>query len=235
MTVTTNSSPATPPSSATRPDTATPPPAADQARVRQRRRPWLALVGAILITLFGLAGAWLATSGRDEVAVVVTTTTLTPGQPIQLSDLTTAQITRTMVDSAIPATRLDGLVGKYPIGAVPSGAILAPGAVVDRVTPVDGESIIAVGMTPTQIPAIGLRPGDSVILVMAFTSVGVPVEEGPQPGQTWEAEVVSVGSPRDDGTVTVDFTLEDAPALEAAAAAGTGSLTVVLIATVDGR
>lgn len=211
------------------------PPALSSGQVRQRRRPWLAMLGVMLIALFGLAGAWLATSGRDQVSVVVSAAPLTPGNPVTLADLATVSISDTAAGSVVPAQEMASLVGRYPIGALPAGAILAPGALTERVTPAAGESIIAVGLTPTQLPAIGLAPGDVVVLVMAYTSVGAPIEGGPTPGQTWPATVAAVGTGRDDGSVTVDFTLDSAAALQAAAAAGTGSLTVVLTSTIDGR
>ena len=211
--------------------------------VRQRPRRSLIGLGVALVAVFGLAGWWLATQGTTPQTVGVAVKPLTAGQPITADQLGTTQITGGTEAKTIDSIQLNGIPGQYPIGDVPAGAILSPDTLVTKITPEEGQSIAAVGVKPSQMPAIGLASGDKVTVVVTYGQAGDggsgQGSEAPKseiaPGTTWQATVVSVGSPSDDQTRTVDLALSDKAATELAAAAGTGRVSILVNTTVNGR
>lgn len=213
--------------------------------VRQRPRRSLIGLGVALVAVFGLAGWWLATQGATPQTVVVAVKPLTAGQPITADQLGTTQITGGTEAKTIDSIQLGGIPGQYPIGDVPAGTIISPDTLVSKITPEEGQSIAAVGVKPSQMPAIGLSSGDKVTVVVTYGQAGDGGDgsgqgsEAPKsaiaPGTTWAATVVSVGSPADDQTRTVDLALSDKAAAELAAAAGTGRVSILVNTTVNGR
>lgn len=216
--------------------------------VRQRPRRSLIGLGVALIAVFGLAGWWLATKGSAPQSVVVATKPLTAGKPITADQLGTTQITGGSGAETIDAIQLKGLVGAYPVGDVPAGTILSPETLVSKITPDEGQAIVAVGVRPSQMPAIGLSSGDKVTVVVTYGQAGEgaggtgqddAAGEGATspvaPGKSWPATVVSVGEPSDDQTRTVDVALSDKDAGDLAAATGTGRMSIVVNTTVNGR
>lgn len=203
--------------------------------VRQRRRPALILLGIALVAVFGVAGAWLATAGRDAQTVVIARQSIQAGQPITAADLGTTQVSGTITGAAtVPGSDLESLTGKYATGPIPAGSLINPGSVVDRLTPKAGTAIVGVGLKPSQLPAGGLQAGDIVTLVATVSPQGGDTNTV-KPGTTWKATVVTVGGTSDDGTSVVSFSLPGDAAVSAATAAGGGTLAVVLDQTVDGR
>lgn len=214
-----------------RPVTAAPIP----ERVKGRRRPALIGLGVALVAVFGLAGAFLATAGRDTHAVIVVAADVPAGAQIQASDLTTTNMTRTAGLRAVPAEDLDAVIGMHASGPLSAGSLLNPAMVAERLEPADGEAIIGIGLTPSQLPATGLQGGDQVTLIVTWTNQG-GLEGAPAPGESsWQATVVAVGPSNDDQTRTVDFSLSSDDARAAAAAAGLGSIAVVLDRAVAGE
>ena len=181
-------------------------------------------LGIALVALCGLGGAWLASRGVAPQTVVVAASPLQAGQPIQGGDLATTQLTGGQGLSTIPGSRLESLVGEYPVVDIPAGSLLSPAQLVDEVTPGPGRSILGVGVTAAQMPAIGLAGGDRVRLVTTHSTQGGDVE----PGQSWRATVVAVGPVSDNGSRTVDVSVDSSDAVAAASAAGGGAVAIVL-------
>lgn len=214
--------------------------------VRQRARPSLIAMGLTLFAVFGLAGYFFATKGGSPQTVVVATKPLTAGQPITADQLSTTQITGGTNAATIDSVKLNSLPGLYPVGDIPAGTILNSDGLVNKLTPLEDESIVAVGVKPSQIPSIGVVHGDKVTLVVthsqsAESSSTTPGQDAPSgdasvtPGRSWTATVISVGEPSDDQTRTVDVSLPKEAASDLAAATGTGRMSIVITHTVNGR
>lgn len=196
------------------------------AAVRQRRRPAMVGLGVALVAVFGLLGGWLATAGRDTHSVVVVRSGVPAGQQIVAEDLGTAQLDGAADVASIPADRIGTVVGTYPLGPLPEGAVLTSAMVTSSLTPAQGSSVIGVGLTPRQMPALGVAGGDTVRLVVTVNPQGSTA--GLTPGTSWDAVVVDVGPAGEDGARTVDFRVSSADAAPAVSAAGSGAVAVVL-------
>jgi len=208
---------------------ATPPTVAAAApTVRARRRPAVILLGVALIALCGLGGAWLATSGAKTSPVVVARAGLTAGQPVTESDLAITQIAGGAGVAVVPGDQARSLVGKIPVNDIPAGALIAPAQLVGALTPGPGKSIVGIPVKHGQLPSIGLRAGDQVLLVVT-ASPGAAAGSAPvKPGTSWAGVVVAVGDPADDLSRTVDVVVDQAQAIDVATAAGTNAIALIL-------
>lgn len=206
-----------------------PPPLAVPS-VRQRRNPRLAALGAVLLTVGGLAGAYLFTQGGQTESVVALKAPITAGQQITAEQVGTAQLPANTGLNSIPGADIDTIIGKYANASLPAGALLSPENVQPTLFPPAGKSVVGVALKPSQEPARGLLPGDSVRLVVTATSgaAGAAPGEGDQTGTTWAATVLTSGARSDDGTTTVDFVIDTATSTNLAAAAGAGNVAVIL-------
>lgn len=208
---------------------------------QRRRRPKLIGLGVALIVLGGLFGWWVDARGESQT-VLVATDSIQAGKPVKASQLGTTQISGGENTTTIPEIHRDDIAGQLASSNVPAGTVLNPDQFVTSVEPDDGMSIAGVPVTAAQMPALGLKPGDTVtVVVTAGQGVtngnsgggedggeGAGGEDGVQQGQTWRATVASVGEPGDDGIRTVDVTLNADAAEALATAGGSGRLAIVL-------
>lgn len=222
---------APPVSRAARPSAAPTPPVATAAK---RRRPALIGLGIALVVLCGLLGWWFTSRGAATHTVLVAASDIQAGKAVKVSQLSTTEIAGGGGASTMPAEQLQNTAGLLASSNIPEGAVLSPDMFVNKVTPDGGMSIVGVSVKPSQMPALGLRPGDTVSVVIAH-SPQASGQSGQQAdasalrtGQTWRAEVASVGEPGDDGARTIDVTLNSEAARELLAAGGSGRLAIAL-------
>lgn len=218
-------------------------PAREPDPVRQRRRPALIGIGIALLALGPLAGAYIGANTDESVSVLALSADKLAGQRLATSDLRSVSLT---ADPAqIPSIRVEDVAqvdGKLLTGNLPAGTLLTPQMVAEDPATPPGTFIVGIPVTPGQLPAAGLRPGDRVTLVVGATQ-GTTQQQAPaggedssaraliDPGRTWPAQVVNVG-PRAEqdvtGAITVDVALAPSEATDVAAAAASRTLSVVL-------
>lgn len=215
------------------------PPGAQTAQ--RRRRPKLIGLGVALIVLGGLFGWWVDAQGESQT-VLVATEPIQAGKPVKASQLGTTEISGGQNTTTIPVMHRDDIAGQMASSNVPAGTVLNPDQFVTSVEPDEGMSIAGVPVTAAQMPALGLKPGDTVTVVVTADGQGAASGAGGngeedsgssggssvQEGQTWRATVASIGEPADDGVRTVDVTLNADAAEALASAGGSGRLAIVL-------
>lgn len=192
---------------------------------RARRRPMLVAVGVGLTALGGLAAAAVAMSADDTTAVVALREDVDRGEVIEQSDLTVAHITDDPALTPLPEAELDQVVGMYAANGLTAGSMLAPDAVAGELFPGTGQSIVGVAVTPAQLPATKLRPGDVVRIV------GTPRDQDNPPSiapDAITATVVGSTTIPDQGQIVVDVTVDEADAGLLAARVATGRVAIVL-------
>ena len=142
-------------------------PAADAglAQVKHRRRPWLWALSALLIALGALLAGAVVNMVKDTVAVVVVNRDVTRGTQLTSDDLTTVDVHPDPALRTIPAAELNELVGQTAKVDLPQGSLVVPGSTGDKITPVEGQSLVGVALTPAQMPAGGLKTGQLVQLI----------------------------------------------------------------------
>lgn len=207
-------------------------PRTSQAPIRSRRRPAVIGLGAALVALFGLGGAWLATSGGQTHPVQVAASDIMAGHTLTATDLRAVN-----VEGSVDFAATDDasqLIGKVAASDIPAGVVVAP-TMLGPVVSSKGESIFGVSVKPGSYPSTGLQAGDRVRLVLAASNSGSPAAGNPTPQpagaaapSAWAASVISVGETRDDGSRTVDVATPAGSAAPPAAYAASGQLVIVL-------
>lgn len=197
--------------------------------VRPRRNLRLVALGLVLATLCALAAAYLANRAGTPVPTLVVKNDVAAGEKITRQDLGVVQLTGANgLDTLRPADA-DRLVGKRAAGPIPAGSLANPNSVVAALAPRAGDNLVGIGLKPGQMPSSGLRAGDQV---RAVVTAGGQAVSGAEPGTSWNAWVMAVGAPDQDGRRTVDLSISTADAPAVAAAAGAGTVSLILVTPV---
>lgn len=219
-------------------ETASTPAAPSGPPVRMRRSPVRMGLGAALIAVGGLGGAYLASQGGQSHEIVVLRSNVDAGEKITRADLATRSVSSSSQIPGISANNMGAVVDRYATGNLPAGTVLVPGMASSTFSPTTGQSVIGISVKTSQRPAVGLQAGQRVRLVMGSPGAGGGASAGGgQPdqlpggitvGQSWPAQIVAIGRPNDDQTVTVDVTVGTDTATQIATAASTGGVSIVL-------
>ena len=183
-----------------------------------------------MIARGGIGGGWLATRGQDTHPVTIAASAMPAGHTITQTDLRTVQVAGDIPFAATADSAQ--LVGKVTTGSIASGTVIADSMAAAVPDFSKGESIVGVPLKAGQYPSVGLRVGDSVILVLGAAAQGADPAK-PTTAASWLGHVAAVSEPTEDGVRVVDVVV---PAAQApAAAAATTSGTVVLVLTGRGK
>lgn len=187
-----------------------------------RRRPVLLVLAIALIASGGLLGVWLWTLASAGVEVVVVRASVARGEQIEAAHL---GVVRVGVDPSlrtVAGAELAGLLGLRARVELSAGALLAPGQVADTVVPGTGESLVAIPLPASLVPAEPMLAGDAVRLVPTKDVSTSPTEQT----EPIAARVHRVTGR--DTEVVVDILLDSARAPVVAALAASGNITIVL-------
>ncbi|GAA2910505.1 flagellar protein FlgA [Actinoplanes cyaneus] len=191
--------------------------AAAPARMPRRRRPGLLAAGAVITVVAILGGYSYARTAGDAVPVLAVANTVTAGHQITAADLKTVQVNRGSGLEPIPADQQSSVVGKYAAVELLGGTLLTGGQVADTTVPGTGKQLVGLELTPGQLPARALRPGEAVQLVITSDPRNVTVDaKGGDAAQalprplTLPATVAGVGERAADGNVVVDVEVAEA-------------------------
>lgn len=190
------------------------------------RRKGLLGIGVAIIAVAGIAGAWLFTTTTDTRAVLAMAQTVSRGEVISESDLTSANISVDPALNPVAAENADQVIGFRAVTDLPAGGIVTTDSVTDQIPPASGEELVGIAVTPRQLPNEPLLPGDSVRIVDTPREQDDPPETEPQ---STVATVVSVSGLDDTGHVVVDVTVSSGQAAMLAARAATGRIDLVLL------
>lgn len=192
--------------------------------VKPRRNMRLVLLGIALAVIFALLAVWAVNRAGAARSVVVVSKDVEAGDQIAASDLSTTQVRGGESLSTVPADHLESIVGMRASHPMPAGTLVNDEAFQRRVTPRSGEVLVPVQVKTGQYPASGLESGDSVRVVV--TGGGQSLE-GLEPGSAFNGVVLSVGELDESGAMTVDVSISSKYATSAAAAAGTGRISIL--------
>lgn len=192
---------------------------------RTRRRSGVLAAGVALVVVGALGAAYLTQVVGDTAPVVAVARDVQPGEVIERTDLTIADISTDPALNPVPASRLDELVGQRAAIALTTGSLLTDAAVTEQVLPAAGQSLVGVALQSAQLPAEPLQPGDRVRIVDTPASQAEPPAATPQ---TIPAVVVSAAAPDDSGLRIVNVTVPSGQAADLAARVATGRIALIL-------
>ena len=190
-----------------------------------RRKPVVVAAAVIVIALGALLAAYLTTVVGDTRPVVAVRNDIARGQTISQADLVVVQITPDPALKTVPSSELASLVGKHASVDLPAGGLVTTNAVTDALIPAPGQSLVGVALTPAQLPAEPLLPGEKVRIINTPRQQDEPPTR--QPGSV-PATVVGTHPIGDQGQVVVDVTVPQDAAGKLAAAIATGRVALVV-------
>lgn len=190
-----------------------------------RRRPLLWAIGIALIALGGIGAAYVTTTVGDTSSVLALRSDVNRGQTIEASDLVAAQVPNDPALEPVPEADREQVVGQKAARDLNAGGLLTNDAFAGQIIPGPGETLVGVALTPAQMPATGIRPGDKVRII------NTPREQENLPakrGVELAATVVSVRDIPDQVMSVVDVTVSKANASRLAALVATGRVGLVV-------
>lgn len=206
-------SPAAPPATAF-----TPPP-------KLRRRPSLIAAGVVAVCLGALLAAWVWSATTDTREVLAARDTIHRGEVITAADLERVRINADPGLKPVPASAYEEVVGQRAALDIAAGGLLTTESATSGALPPEGQSIVGIALTQAQVPALRLRGGDQVRIIVTPGDNG-DAPTGSPPFTT--AEVVDTRLDEATGNTIVDVVVPHADAGVLAARAATGNVALVL-------
>ena len=167
----------------------------------RRRRSWVA-IGALLVGVSALLGAWLFTATSERMSVVVAGRNIEPGEVVDSGDMRVVEMGRSGELRAIPPSEQGLIVGRAARGPIPEGTVLntdlfaAEGDTIPA-----GMVVVGAALEPGAAPVAGLRAGDRVDVLGVEPTTATATDESATPvavvlatGSVWSVESVGSGS-----------------------------------------
>uniref|UniRef100_UPI000A515FA1 SAF domain-containing protein n=1 Tax=Sphaerimonospora mesophila TaxID=37483 RepID=UPI000A515FA1 len=196
------------------------------AQPRQRRRGWL-LFGVLVVTGGGALGYHTVNGLNDRVPVLVMAHDVSLGQQLTARDVATTMAGVDDLVATVPAGELQRVIGMRAAVDLVGGMLVQPKLLTDQLTPLSGQQLVPVAVKPSRLPARGLRPGDSILVVATSDGQGMPtIKSSAMP--RIEAIVDQVKGPDTDGLMVVDLIVSTTEGAELAARAADGQVAMVL-------
>lgn len=132
----------------------------------KRRKPSWVAIGALLVGVAGLLGAYVFSVMSDTISVTVAAHDIAPGEVLGLDDIRVVEMGRTADLRAVQAEQQDLIVGLAARGPIPAGTVLNTGLFVgaDDVVP-PGKVVVGASLPSGAVPSRSLRAGDEVGLI----------------------------------------------------------------------
>jgi len=194
---------------------------------RRVRVPELA-IGVLVLVAFALGALLWHLSTTSKSAALVLASGVSRGEVVEATDLRTAYISTD--EQLVRVTDPASVVGKVALNDLSAGTLMTPAAVADASVLEPGDGVVGLALDPGQYPALGLAPGDRVNVVRSGDAPvdpnGADVNQVLARGAT-VFEVEELASDRK----LVSIRSSEADAETVAAAAGSGALRLVLVAS----
>lgn len=197
----------------------TPPSAPRPAAVqlRARRSPKLIALGVLLVVLGGLGAAFLFTLNSDVQPVLAMAADVRRGEVIGREHLSVIEVPAGLNAEALPADRIDELVGQQALFDLPRGAFPLAHQVGEDPLP-DGEALVGLRLSHGRIPASDLPP-DTVVRLVSLLEGDTSVVSATVAARPIELE---------DGTFAVDVRVAEDSADALARLAASDLLALVV-------
>jgi SAF domain len=194
-----------------------------------RQRRWSLALLAVLVTVasaLGFVVLWMNAGGREPVLAL--RRNVTAGQTIEADDLQVVRVAADPGIEPIASSARDDIVGRPAAADLLAGTLLVPEAVGTASGLEAGQAVIAVPVSPEELPA-DLEGGDRVVLLRSSTNA--PTGDAPPAETIGDGTVVAIQ--RDDSGSTVPVSVRVAEGLlpEIAAAIQSDSITVAQAAS----
>lgn len=164
-----------------------------------KRRSMLTVVSALVVLASVAIFSGLYSSADHQVAVVMVTRAIEPGQRITAGDLGSVGVSTSGGLAPIPVADASELSGTWAKEAIPAGSLLTLADVTSARPLTGGAAVVGLALKDGQLPSGGVAPGDHVMIVLTPGAGSVLPTTGSVDG-TSEATGGAVGSGGADGT-----------------------------------
>jgi len=193
------------------------------------------LVAVLVVVLGGLMSMWAVSSYAHRDRVLVIAQNVPVGQTITAADLAGADLS---VDPRVAAFTVDQqgeVIGKVALVDLAKGTLVNPSQVGQSQQLSAGQVLVGLQLKPGQLPAVGVAPGQRVLLVATPVDTASATPAGGAPGPI-EASVAESGVPDPStGVTVVDVRVPQGAGVSLARMAAGGNVTVVVLPTGGGR
>lgn len=193
--------------------------------VKLQRRPALVVIAVAITALGCLLGAWAwgATTSTEEV--LAATHTIRRGEVIEAGDVQRIRINGDPALTPLPASAYDSVIGHRAALDISAGGLLTPDSTSTAPMPPKGQSVVGISLTPAQVPAIPMRGGDKVRIIVTPGDSGATAAGAPP---FTPAVVVDTALDETTGNTVVNVLVPYVDASVLAARAATGHVALVL-------
>ncbi len=195
------------------------------ARAKERRRPLVLALCAVLVAGGALGAAFAFTSVSDTQEVLVVNRDIARGETIEPADLSVVRVSVDQALTPISGSEKSSIEGSRAAVDLWAGTLLSEQQVTESLVPGEGESLVGISLTAAQMPSEPLYAGDSVRIV---TTPGDQGEVTDQEPVTIEATVVGVSRVEETGETVVNVSVPQEDSADLAARAATGRVALVL-------
>lgn len=155
------------------------PGASEAVALRARRSPLLVVAGLLCAALGALGGAFAWTQASRAQSVLVMNRGVERGEQLQAGDVGVVSISLAEGVATLPASGLDGLVGRHARVDLPAGSLLGPGSVGAPQLGA-GSSRVGLRLPAGRVPTTPM-PAGTRITVVEVAEAPSAVQAGPQP------------------------------------------------------
>lgn len=185
------------------------------------------MLAALIVALAAWANVVLVNRIDDRVEVLSVVRTVPAFERITDADLGVARIADDPALRPVPISERASVVGKVAAVELRPGSLVVREQVTEARPPFPGQQLVGLAVKPGQMPGGGVAPGDMVLVVIVASEQ--PGSSAVPGGDGVRAQVVRVGQPSSDGSVTVDVVVSAPNGPPLASASSAGRVALVLL------
>jgi hypothetical protein len=195
----------------------------------RQKRPGYAALAVVLIVGLAALGAYFYSQAGKKVPVVVVTTRVPVGHKIERSDLSTVQVAGNV--TAIGGANLNSVVGQTAVVELLPHTLLQRAMVTSAPALTSSAAQVGVAVSPGQIPADGLNPGDTVQVLQLQVKNSASSAAAPAPSVLAEDATVysSTSDPSRSGGTLLTLVVPKSAAGAVAAASNAGLIALIRV------
>lgn len=141
------------------------------------RRPAAAVASIAVVATCSALFALIYLHSSRLVSEIAVTHEVLQGEPIEGSDLRQADVALSGGVSGIPVSDAGQVIGRPAAVTLVAGTLLSPSDVGSAAALPSGQSVVGMDLKPGMLPASGVEPGESVLVVLTGPA-GTPVAQG---------------------------------------------------------
>ena len=212
-----------------------PPPAVRSAATPRQWKPRQVLLAVLVVVLGGLTSMWAVGSYAHRDRVLVIAQNLQVGHKITVDDLAGADLSVDPRVAAFTVEQQGEVIGKVALVDLAKGTLVNPSQVGQSQALTAGQVLVPLQLKPGQLPAVGVAPGQRVLLVATPVDTLAAAPAG-NPTDPIEATVAESGEPdASTGVTVVDVRVPQDVGASLARMAASGNVTVVVLPPGGGK